>query len=83
MGDALLHRVCAVVGVGPGNFKTNRECAANDLAERLFFELENQSNRCSLCLKIGDRVRRDNLSLDEVEHLLERWRLEDPTAVNV
>jgi len=31
------------------NFKTDRERVANDLAERLFFELEKQGNRYSLC----------------------------------
>jgi len=30
------------------NFETDRERAANDLAERLFFELEKQGNRYSL-----------------------------------
>jgi hypothetical protein len=52
------------------NFETDRESAANDLAERLFFELEKQGNRYSLCRKIGDHARRDNLTLDEVEHVL-------------
>jgi len=60
------------------NFETERERAAHDLAERLFFELEKQGNRYSLCRKIGDHARRDNLTLDEVEHLLERWKLEGP-----
>jgi hypothetical protein len=60
------------------NFKTDRERAANDLAERLFFELEKQGDRYSLYRKIGDHARRDNLTLDEVEQVLERWKLEGP-----
>jgi hypothetical protein len=60
------------------NFETDRERAANDLAERLFFELEKQGRRYSLYRKIGDHARRDNLTLDEVEHVLERWKLEGP-----
>jgi len=55
-----------------GNFETDRERAASDLAERLFFELETRGDRYSLCRKIGDHARRDDLTLDEVEHLLER-----------
>jgi len=61
-----------------GNFETDRERAASDLAERLFFELEKRGDRYSLCRKIGDHERRDDLTLDEVEHLLERWKLEGP-----
>ncbi|BAQ18647.1 hypothetical protein [Methyloceanibacter caenitepidi] len=59
-------------------FATDRERAANDLAERLFFELEKHGNRFSLHRKIGDRMRRDNMTLDEVEQVLERWKLEGP-----
>jgi hypothetical protein len=60
------------------NFQSDRERAAHDLAERLFFDLERQGNCYSLHRKIGDRARRDNLTLDEVEHVLERWKLEGP-----
>jgi hypothetical protein len=60
------------------NFETDRERAANDLAERLFFKLEKQGDRYSLRRKIGDHARRYNLTLDEVEHVLERWKLEGP-----
>jgi len=58
------------------NFETERERAACDLAERLFFELDKRGNHYSLCRKIGDHARRDNLTFDEVEHTLERWKLE-------
>jgi len=60
------------------NFDTDRERAANDLAERLFFKLEKNGERFSLRRKIGDRARRDDLTLDEVEQVLERWKLEGP-----
>jgi hypothetical protein len=39
-------------------FEIDRERAANDLAERLFFELEKQGDRYSLYRKIGDHARR-------------------------
>lgn len=57
---------------------TDRERAANDLAERLFFDLEKQGDRFSLRRKIGDHARRDNLTISEVEQVLERWKLEGP-----
>jgi len=60
------------------NFDTDRERAASDLAERLFFELEKHGDRFSLRRKIGDHARRDNLTIDDVEQVLERWKLEGP-----
>ncbi len=60
------------------NFDTDRERAANDLAERLFFKLEKNGERFSLRRKIGDLARRDDLTIDEVEQVLERWKLEGP-----
>jgi len=60
------------------NFTTDRERAASDLAERLFFELEKNGDRFSLRRKIGDRARRDDLTIGEVEQVLERWKLEGP-----
>jgi len=57
---------------------TDRERAAYDLAERLFFELEKHGDRFSLRRKIGDHAGRDDLTLDEVEQVLERWKLEGP-----
>ena len=57
---------------------TERERAAYDLAERLFFDLEKQGDLFSLRRKIGDHARRDNLTISEVEQVLERWKLEGP-----
>jgi hypothetical protein len=44
------------------------------LAERLFLEFEKNGDRFSLRRKIGDHARRDDLTLDEVEQVLERWK---------
>ena len=59
-------------------FESDRERAAKDLAERLFFELKKHDGRYSLRRKIGDHARRENLTIDEVEQVLERWKLEGP-----
>jgi hypothetical protein len=55
-----------------------RERAAFDLAERLFFKLEKHGDRYSLRRKVGEFAPRTDLSLDEVEQLLERWKLQGP-----
>ena len=60
------------------DFESDRERAAKDLAERLFFELKKHDGRYSLRRKIGDYARRENLTIDEVEQVLERWKLEGP-----
>ena len=65
------------------SFETAREHAEKDLAERLLFELEKQGDRYSLGRKTGDHARRDNLTLDEVEHVLERWKLQGSTATDI
>jgi len=59
-------------------FTTGRERAAKDLAERMFFELEKHGDRFTLRRKIGERATRENLTIDEVEQVLERWKLEGP-----
>jgi hypothetical protein len=55
-----------------------RERAAIDLAERLFFKLERSGERYSLRREVGEFTPRTNLSLDEVEQILERWKLQGP-----
>jgi hypothetical protein len=60
------------------DFGTGRERAAHDLAERMFFKLEKNGDRFSLCRKIGGFTQQDNLTIDEVEQLLERWKLQGP-----
>jgi hypothetical protein len=60
--------------VGP----THRELAAFDLAERLFFKLEKKGDGYSLCREVGEFAPANDLSLEEVEQLLERWKLQGP-----
>jgi len=55
-----------------------RERVAFDLAERLFFKLEKKENRYSLRREVGEFAPRTDLTLDEVEQLLERWKLQGP-----
>jgi hypothetical protein len=55
-----------------------RERAAFDLAERLFFKLERTGDRYSLRREVGEFAPRTGLSLEEVEQLLERWKLQGP-----
>ena len=55
-----------------------RERAAFDLAERLFFKLQKQGNGYSLRRDVGEFAPQTHLSLDEVEQLLERWKLQGP-----
>jgi hypothetical protein len=55
-----------------------RERAAEYLAERLFFELEKRGDLYSLCRKIGGFTPQHNLTLTEVEKLLELWKLQGP-----
>jgi hypothetical protein len=56
----------------------HRERAAFDLAERLFFRLEKQGDGYSLRRDVGEFAPQSDLSLDEVEQLLERWKLQGP-----
>ena len=57
-----------------------RERKAKRLADKLFFELDRQGIRYSLRRTAGvsGTVRRENLSLDEVERELEMWKLRGP-----
>ena len=57
-----------------------RERKAKRLAAKLFFKLDRQGIRYSLRRTAGvsDTVRRENLSLDEVERELDMWKLRGP-----
>ena len=48
------------------------------LAERLFFELERDGDLYSIYRKIGGFTPRHDLTLDEVEKVLELWKLQGP-----
>ncbi|MGE5259374.1 MAG: hypothetical protein ACM3MH_00700 [Actinomycetota bacterium] len=60
------------------SFESDRERAAYHLADRLFFALDKHGDSYWLRRKIGDHAERDNLTIDEVEKVLERWKLEGP-----
>jgi hypothetical protein len=57
-----------------------RERKAKRLAAKLFFKLDRQGIRYSLRRTAGvsSIVRRENLSLDEVERELDMWKLRGP-----
>ena len=57
-----------------------RERKAKRLAHTLFFELDREGSRYSLRRTAGvsGTVRREDLSLDEVERELEMWKLRGP-----
>jgi hypothetical protein len=54
-----------------------RERAARELAEQLLFKLDKRDGRFSLLREadVHSPVKHDNLTLDEVEGLLETWKL--------
>ena len=58
--------------------KAMRERQVEYLAERLYFELGKQGDLYSLRRKTGDFKPQRNLSLDEVEQVLELWKLRGP-----
>lgn len=60
------------------DFETDRERAAYDLAERMFFKLEKHGDRFSLRRKTGGFAPQDSLTIEEVEQMLELWKLEGP-----
>ena len=54
-----------------------RKRAAFDLAERFFLQAE-KKDRYSLSREVGEFAPQTDLSLDEVEMILERWKLQGP-----
>jgi hypothetical protein len=58
--------------------ETDREEAARKLAERLFFTMHKRGELYSLHRDVEVDVRHENLSLDEVESILETWKLRGP-----
>lgn len=56
----------------------SRQRNAEYLAERLFFQLEKQGDLYSLCRKTGGFTPQQNLTLTEVEKVLELWKLQGP-----
>jgi hypothetical protein len=60
------------------NIETDRERDAQYLAERLFFKLEKRGSHYALSRIIGGFEPKDHLTIEEVEQLLELWKLEGP-----
>jgi hypothetical protein len=56
----------------------SRYRAAEYLAERMFFDLEKHRDRYSLSRKIGGFAPQHNLTLNEVEKVLELCKLQGP-----
>ena len=54
-----------------------RETEVTALAEELHFQLEKRNSRFSLRRELPDeeQVRREDLTLDEAEQFLNRWKL--------
>jgi hypothetical protein len=57
--------------------ESDRERAASQLATELLFRMEKEGDRFTLerDTDVRSPVRRENLTLDEVEELLETWKL--------
>jgi hypothetical protein len=57
-----------------------REARLRDLAAKLFFRLERHGSRFALSrdVDVSQPVRRDGLTIDEVEDLLNTWKLRGP-----
>jgi hypothetical protein len=58
----------------------DREARLRELAARLLFTLENQGSRFALYrdVDVPKPVRHDRLTLDEVEDVLNTWKLRGP-----
>jgi len=59
------------------NRYSQRAQAARELAAQLLFNMEEQNGRFSLFRDIDmpGAIRRENLTLEEVEELLETWKM--------
>ena len=59
----------------------SRERKAKRLADKMFFHLEREGDRYTLWRTAGvpEPIRREQLSLDEVEKELELWKLQGPS----
>jgi hypothetical protein len=60
--------------------EAEREARLRHSASRLFFTLERQGSRFSLArdLDVPKPIRHDGLTLDEVEDVLNTWKLQGP-----
>jgi hypothetical protein len=60
--------------------EADREARLREIASKLFFTLKNQGLRFSLYrdVDVPVPIRHDGLSLDEVEDILNTWKLRGP-----
>jgi hypothetical protein len=60
--------------------EAGREARLRELASKLFFTLEKQGLQFALCrdVDVPEPVRHDGLTLDEVEDILNTWKLRGP-----
>jgi hypothetical protein len=60
--------------------ESERERHLRELAEGLFFAVEKQGARFTLSrhVDVAQPVRHENLTLDEAEEVLNRWKLRGP-----
>ena len=60
--------------------ESDRRAQLRELAARLFFRLEGQDSRYTLCRDVDVEmpVRHEGLTLDEVEDILNTWKLRGP-----
>ena len=60
--------------------ETEREARLRELAAKLFFTLERQGLRFALYrdVDVSQPVRRDGLTIDEAEDVLNTWKLRGP-----
>jgi hypothetical protein len=60
--------------------EADREARLREVASKLFFTLKNQGLRFSLYrdVDVPEPIRHDGLSLDEVEDILNIWKLRGP-----
>ena len=56
----------------------DRQRQLQRLAEKLFFELRKEGDRYALSRKLGEFVPQSDLTLEEAEEILERWKLRGP-----
>jgi hypothetical protein len=60
--------------------EAEREARLRELAEKLFFTLERRGLRFALYrdVDVSQPVRHDGLTIDEVEEMLNTWKLRGP-----
>jgi hypothetical protein len=70
----------AILGGVVQEDEADREARLRELASELFFTLKSQGSRFALYrdVDVAEPVRHDNLTLREVEDILNTWKLRGP-----